>query len=237
MVPEAEHTNPFSQPAHAESYDRWYETPLGAAVDRAQKRLVWRLAQPHGGETALDIGTGTGQYACELARRGLHVVGRDPSEAMLRVARAKGCPVTWELGSAEDLPYENARFDLVLSVTALEFMADAERALGEMWRATAHGGRLVIGTLNRDSAWGQLYAQMAQDPESAFYGARLYTPDEFLALLGRLGPGGAPRVTWGSAGFLPPSGRGRAWAGLLEAWGRRLHKRQGALLVGRVDKS
>jgi ubiquinone/menaquinone biosynthesis C-methylase UbiE len=236
MSAERQRANPFENPAHARSYDPWYETPLGAAMDRAQKRLVWRLARPVPGETALDVGTGTGQYACELAHRGLHVTGRDPSEAMLAVARAKGCQVAWEHGSAESLPYEDGRFDLVLSVTALEFMADRERALAEMWRVTASGGRLVIGTLNAASPWGRLYAQLAQDEATAFYGARLLTPVQFLALLARLG-----RVQWGSghcssAGFLPPSGQGLAWAGAREAWGRRFRRRQGALLVGRVDK-
>lgn len=252
---ESESVNPFANPAHADEYDAWYETPLGAAMDRAQKRLVWRLARPQAGETALDVGTGTGNYACELARLGLQVVGRDPSEAMLAKARAKGCAVTWEQGSAEHLPYEDGRFDLVLSVTALEFMANAERALDEMWRVTARGGRLVVGTLNRASAWGELYAELARDEDSAFYGARLYTPVQFLALLARLGrerqQGGGRaarrtaarersvqrvRLEWGSAGFLPPTGRGVAWAGLLEAWGRRLRRDRGALLVGRVDK-
>jgi ubiquinone/menaquinone biosynthesis C-methylase UbiE len=250
MDAKREQVNPFANPAHAEGYDTWYETPLGAAMDRAQKRLVWRLARPQAGETALDVGTGTGNYACELARMGLQVVGRDPSEAMLAVARAKQCGVTWEQGSAEQLPHEDGRFDLVLSVTALEFMADPLSALAEMWRVTAPGGRLVIGTLNRASAWGEIYAELAQDPESAFYGAQLLTPVQFLALLARLGREGRPpsraastqaaakrrQIEWGSAGFLPPTGRGLAWAGLVEAWGGRLRRARGALLVGKVDK-
>ncbi len=231
MCPESVHPNPFTDPTHADAYDSWYETPLGRAMDRAQKRLVWRLARPKRGEAALDVGAGTGNYACELARRGLQVVARDPSEAMLAVARAKDPRVTWDLGTAEGLPYEDGRFALVLSVTALEFMARPEQALAEMWRVTAPGGRLVVATLNRNSPWGQLYAQMAQDSSSAFYGARLHTPTQFLALMARLG-----RVKWASAGFVPPPGERLAWAGLVEAWGRRFRRRQGALLVGRVRK-
>lgn len=231
MLPEPTHPNPFANHVHAQSYDAWYETSLGAAMDRAQKRLVWRLARPAAGETALDVGTGTGNYACELARRGLRVTGCDPSEAMLAIARNKPCEAVWEQSAAESLPFEDGRFDLVLSVTAFEFMADPERALAEMWRVAAPGGRLVIGTLNALSPWGKLYREQAFDESSPFRGARLYTPVQFLALLARRG-----RVRWGSAGFLPPTGQGLARAGIVEAWGRRFRKRQGALLVGRVDK-
>ncbi len=231
MSTDKEERNPFAQQEHAQGYDAWYQTPLGAAMDRGQKSLVWQLAQPAAGESALDVGTGTGNYACELAQQGLQVVGRDPSEAMLAEARRKPCDVTWEQGMAEELPYADGRFDLVLSVTALEFMDDPEQALAEMVRVTRPGGRVVIGTLNAASPWGALYAQQAADPASPFYGADLHRPERFVALLSRWG-----RVLWSSAGFVPPSGRYLAWADLLEAWGRRFRKRKGALLVGRIDR-
>ena len=235
MSTDSDRHNPFAQPEHAQGYDVWYATPLGAAMDRAQKSLVWQLAQPKAGESALDVGTGTGNYACELAQRGLQVVGRDPSEAMLAVARQKPCDVTWERGVAEELPYADGRFDLVLSVTALEFMADPEQALAEMVRVAKPGGRVVIGTLNTASPWGALYAQQAADPASPFYGANLYTPERFAVLLSHASNGHSTSARWSSAGFVPPSGRYLAWADLLEAWGRRFRKRQGALLVGRID--
>jgi ubiquinone/menaquinone biosynthesis C-methylase UbiE len=228
--------NPFANPEHAQGYDAWYETPLGAAMDRGQKSLVWQLAQPVAGESVLDVGTGTGNYACELAGRGLRVIGRDPSEAMLAVAREKPCDVTWEHGIAEELPHADGQFDLVLSVTALEFMEDPEQAVAEMVRVTrpggrVPGGRVIIGTLNAASPWGALYAQLAADPASPFYGADLHTPERFMALLSRFG-----NVRWSSAGFVPPSGKYLAWASILEEWGRRFRKSQGALLVGRITR-
>lgn len=231
MASEAVRPNPFDKPALAQSYDGWYETRLGAAMDRAQKQMVWQMARPAAGELALDVGTGTGNYACELASRGLRVVGSDPSEAMLAIASAKSDQVVWEQSAAESLPHEDGRFDLVLSVTALEFMSDPERALAEMWRVTAPGGRLVVGTLNARNPWGKLYQEQTADPDSPFYGARLFAPVQFLALLARWG-----RVRWGSAGFLPPTGQGLARARVVEAWGRRFRRGKGALLVGRVDK-
>ena len=65
--------NPFADPAIAAGYDAWFATPLGAAVDRLEKALIARIAEPRPGETALDVGTGTGHFAAFLADRGLRV--------------------------------------------------------------------------------------------------------------------------------------------------------------------
>ncbi|MHB1317027.1 MAG: class I SAM-dependent methyltransferase [Anaerolineae bacterium] len=223
--------NPFEDVRTAEAYDPWYAEQLGATVDRLQKDLVLRMARPLPGERALDVGTGTGNYACALAARGLEVTGIDPSEAMLAVARLKPQPVTWLQAAAECLPCEDDSFDLVVSVTALEFVADPRRALQEMFRVLRPGGRLVVGTLNARGPWGKLYTRLGQDPASPFHFATLYTAKRFEALLAVHGD-----VRWSSAVFVPPSGRGLAVAGLLEHLGRALRRDRGALLVGRVDK-
>jgi ubiquinone/menaquinone biosynthesis C-methylase UbiE len=223
--------NPFEDVRTANAYDPWYAERLGAAVDRLQKALVMRLARPRPGEHALDVGTGTGNYACALAARGLRVTGLDPSEAMLAVARSKPQPVSWQQGAAEDLPYQEGSFDLVVSVTALEFMADPGRALAELFRVLAPGGRMVVGTLNAAGPWGELYARLGQDPASPFHDARLSSAASFVAALSLFGP-----VRWSSAVFVPPSGRGLALAGLCERWGQAFERDRGALLVGRVDR-
>ncbi len=223
--------NPFRDTGVAREYDPWYADPIGATVDRLQKALVFRIAQPRAGERALDVGTGTGNYACALARLGLRVTGIDASEAMLSVARAKPEPVMWQQGSAEHLPCEDASFRLVISVTALEFFADPERAIAEMVRVLAPGGRLVVGTLNARGPWGEMYASVGKDPASPFHHARLYTSEELIALLAPHG-----KVRWSSAVFIPPTGRGLALAGVRECIGQALQRDRGALLVGRIDK-
>lgn len=223
--------NPFRDTRVAQEYDPWYADRLGATVDRLQKALVFRMARPRAGERALDVGTGTGNYACALARLGLRVTGIDASEAMLSVARAKPEPVTWQQGSAEHLPYEDASFHLVISVTALEFFTDPAPAISEMVRVLAPGGRLVVGTLNARGPWGEMYAAVGRDPASPFHYARLYTSEDLLALLAPYGP-----VTWCSAVFVPPTGKGLALAGIRERFGQALQRDRGALLVGRIDK-
>jgi ubiquinone/menaquinone biosynthesis C-methylase UbiE len=179
--------NPFEDLRTAGTYDAWYAERLGATVDSLQKSLVMRLARPLPGERALDVGTGTGNYACALAAHGLRVTALDASEAMLSVARHKPQTVDWQQGTAEDLPYEQGSFGLVVSVTALEFMADPGRALQEMFRVLAPGGRMVVGTLNAAGPWGELYARRAQDPASPFYSARLFSAASFVQALSTLG--------------------------------------------------
>ncbi len=223
--------NPFDDDAQAAGYDGWFASPVGRVVDRLQGALVEHLARPWPGERALDVGTGTGHYATRLAERGLHVTGCDASNVMLGAARAKCADVTWCLASAERLPFDDGAFDLVLSVTMLEFVRDPEGALAEMWRVTAPGGRLVVGVLNAESAWGRFYRQQAERAETPFRHARLYTPER---LLGALRMFGRPR--WGSSVFFAPSGRWVWAADGLEWLGQHLWLSQGTLLVGRVDK-
>src|SRR3954464_14601802 len=69
------------------------------------------LARVGPGSRALDVATGTGDLAIELARRGADVVGSDFSQGMLDVARRKAPALTWEQGNALALPYEDGTFE------------------------------------------------------------------------------------------------------------------------------
>ncbi|RLC23098.1 MAG: hypothetical protein DRH56_07985 [Deltaproteobacteria bacterium] len=191
-------------------YDEWFESPLGAHVDRWEKRLTWRLARPRPGERVLDIGTGTANYLLELARMGLDCTGLDPGLKMMRRAMDKaaagGLRLILVQAEGEGLPFPDGRFDLVLSVTAFEFFPDPQRAVAEMIRVCAPGGRIVVGVLNKWSIWAARRRILSWFRESIFADCRFYSYPEMRRFFGP--------VKWGTAAFAPPG----LPAGLLPAF-------------------
>lgn len=174
--------------AHVRDYDSWYDTELGRYVDSVEKSLIEELAAPVPGERGLDIGCGTGNHSIWLAEKGLTVTGLDESLAMLEVAAAKtadtSLAIDWVLGEAKALPFQGERFDLVLSVAAMEFIESRHQVLRDAMRLLRPGGRLVVGLLTRDSPWGELHLGDAEErTDSVFANAHLFTENELPALL------------------------------------------------------
>jgi demethylmenaquinone methyltransferase / 2-methoxy-6-polyprenyl-1,4-benzoquinol methylase len=105
------------------------------------------LARVGPGSRALDVATGTGDLAIELASRGADVVGSDFSEGMLDVARKKSPPtpaLTWEQGNALALPYPDASFDAATVGFGARNFSDLPQGLREMARVVRPGGRVVV---------------------------------------------------------------------------------------------
>ncbi|SFG78714.1 Methyltransferase domain-containing protein [Desulfotomaculum arcticum] len=174
--------------ALAADYDGWYLAPAGRFADRVEKGAVLGYLEVKDGMSVLDIGCGTGNYILMLARLGLRVTGLDISPGMLARARTKAeeAHLNVELiqGDAIALPFENNSFDAVLSVSALEFMPHLGMALQEAYRVLKPDGRLVVGVLGRDSAWGRYYAGKARrNPGSVFNKAKLYTIEELRSAM------------------------------------------------------
>jgi SAM-dependent methyltransferase len=125
--------------------------------DRSDLDAYAAMVDEFGARSVLDIGCGTGTFACLLARRGLTVIGVDPAGASLEVARTKpgADRVRWVHGTATDLP--PLRVDLVTMTAnvAQVFVTDAEWAatLRAAYAALRPGGRLVFETRQ---AWHEL---------------------------------------------------------------------------------
>src|SRR5689334_8561567 len=112
------------------------------------------MAEKFGARSVLDIGCGTGTFACMLADRGLSVTGVDPAEASLAVARRKpGAErVQWIHGFATDVPPIQVDLVTMTANVAQVFLTDEawSETLRAARRALRPGGRLVFET--RDPA-------------------------------------------------------------------------------------
>jgi demethylmenaquinone methyltransferase / 2-methoxy-6-polyprenyl-1,4-benzoquinol methylase len=119
-------------------------TLMTAGMHHAWRRRTAELAGVGPGSRALDVATGTGDLALELASRGATVTGMDFSPAMLELARAKAPEIEFEEGDALDLRYEDGSFDAVTVGFGARNFADLDRGLREMSRVTKPGGRVVV---------------------------------------------------------------------------------------------
>ncbi|WP_300720897.1 bifunctional demethylmenaquinone methyltransferase/2-methoxy-6-polyprenyl-1,4-benzoquinol methylase UbiE [uncultured Alistipes sp.] len=150
----------------APRYDLLNHT-LSFNIDRLWRRRVVRLVRRHGARRILDLATGTGDLAIELARRipGSQVLGIDLSEQMLERARRKvterglDARVRLEEGDAEHLRVETASVDALTVAFGVRNFGDLEAGLHEMARTIKPGGVAVILEFSepKGALFGRLY--------------------------------------------------------------------------------
>jgi len=122
---------------------------------------VLDAAEVGAGDAVLDVACGTGILARTAAKRvssSGRVVGVDPNLGMLMVAERLDDAIDWRPGTAEELPVDDHAFDRVVSQFGMMFFPDRERAVQEMMRALAPGGRFAIAvwdSLERTPAYGR----------------------------------------------------------------------------------
>src|SRR3954454_3194348 len=105
------------------------------------------LAAVGPGDRVLDVATGTGDLAVELAGRVAprgEVIGSDFSERMLELARAKAPEVRFEWGNALELDYPDDSFDAATVGFGARNFSDLAAGLSEMTRVVRAGGRVVV---------------------------------------------------------------------------------------------
>lgn len=133
-------------------FDRFEDDPATflPACARLNEEMLARAALVQG-ESVLDVGCGNGNSARWLARRtGCEVVGVDLSPVRVEHAQhaARGDRACrFVTGSATELPFADRSFDVVWSQATVYHVHDRDRALAEMRRVLADGGRLVLDDL------------------------------------------------------------------------------------------
>jgi ubiquinone/menaquinone biosynthesis C-methylase UbiE len=128
-------------------------------------------ARVNAGDRVLDLACGTGLvagYAAECAGTEGEVVGYDPTPDLLDAARHKafsGAPITWTEGFAEDMPFEESSFDVVLCHQGLQYVTDREQTFAEIKRVLKPGGMVHAGVWARaadQSAFGFVEEALAK---------------------------------------------------------------------------
>jgi SAM-dependent methyltransferase len=123
--------------------------PLEAFTTPSAARLVGH-SRLRSGKTVLDVGCGTGVVALTAARAGARVTGLDLTPELLARAREHsqlaGVEVAWQEGDAEQMPFPDGSFDVVLSQFGHMFAPRPEVALAEMLRVLRSGGTIAFST-------------------------------------------------------------------------------------------
>ncbi|OYD16761.1 bifunctional hydroxymethylpyrimidine kinase/phosphomethylpyrimidine kinase [candidate division WOR-3 bacterium JGI_Cruoil_03_44_89] len=141
---------PFEVSAFEEAagdFDSWFD----------KNKVVFEselLAEKHflpNPENSVSIGVGSGLFASRLGIE----YGVEPSKEMAKLAEKGGIKV--KIGTAEEVPFEDGRFDTALLSTILSYVGNPEKAVREAYRILKHGGHIVVSFLAREGSYAMMY--------------------------------------------------------------------------------
>ncbi len=127
-------------------YDRLFD-----GMNKGLRLVGIRMFRPAKGMTVLDVGCGTGAHLELLKRYDCDLYGLDMSPAMLEAAQKRlGDAAELQLGDATDMPYEEDKFDLIITMLALHEMPPETRSavITEMKRVLKGDGRILLIDFN-----------------------------------------------------------------------------------------
>jgi SAM-dependent methyltransferase len=178
--------DPFESFKTAQKAGWAHFAPLEALTTSVAAKLV-KHARVQAGQRVLDVGCGTGVAAVTAARRGANAMGLDLTPALLERARENariaGVTIDWHEGDAENLPFGEREFDVVLSQFGHIFAPRPEVATAEMLRVLKPGGTIAFATWPPELFTGRMFMITAR-----------YAPSP--------PPGVAPPPQWGDPGIV-----------------------------------
>jgi ubiquinone/menaquinone biosynthesis C-methylase UbiE len=123
--------------------------------------LLCEAVELRPGQRVLDVAAGNGNATVAAARRWADVTSTDYVEALLERGRARAeaerLPVTFQQADAEDLPFDDSSFDVVLSVFGVMFTPNQEQAAQELLRVCRPGGKIGLANWTPEGFIGQVF--------------------------------------------------------------------------------
>ena len=131
-----------------------YEEYLVPGFFRPWAETLTTLVSPAPGSDVLDVACGTGIVARTISAKGknrVRVTGLDNNPEMLKhastLSKNSGLEINWQQGEADQLPFEDHRFDYLFCQQGLQFFPEPQQALKEMHRVLKPGGRLGLNII------------------------------------------------------------------------------------------
>jgi len=138
---------------------------VGSLLSWIGESLVREL-DVHAGERVLDVAAGNGNASLPAARRFADVLATDYVPELLEEARrraeADGVVLRTEVADAQALPFDDGRFDVVMSTIGAMFAPDQEAVAREMARVCRSGGRIGMANWTPDSMVGDMFRAVAR---------------------------------------------------------------------------
>jgi ubiquinone/menaquinone biosynthesis C-methylase UbiE len=144
-------------------------------------------AQISSDDEVLDVACGAGNATIPAARTAARTVGLDITpeliEAAKKAAADAGVEIEWVEGDAQDLPFDDESFDVVVSTFGCMFAPDHAKAASELVRVLRPGGRMVVATWRPEGNVGRMFSTIASHmppPPEGFQPPPLWGVDDHI---------------------------------------------------------
>ena len=162
---------PFEK--YTEKYEKWFDE--NEYVYKSEVKAIREILPVF--KNGVEIGVGSGKFAKPLGIK----YGLEPSCKMRNIAKSIGIK-TFD-GIAEDLPFKDNIYDVVLMVTTLCFLDDVDKAFKEVCRVLKKGGFFINGFVDRESKVGKIYQLISRFNYPELYQVRFDNQDEMEIFL------------------------------------------------------
>jgi len=141
---------PYTPPSFSGSIPENYDRHLGPYIFEPYARHIVQYASSGTPKAILEIACGTGRVTRHLQKAfpNARITATDINKDMVNIARqlTPGTNIEWQTADAQELPFDDHSFDLVIFQFGLMFVPDKQKALTEAHRILTPGGRLLFST-------------------------------------------------------------------------------------------